>query len=47
MTMRSLSTTCSIFQIGVVLTGCGGGSPAAPTPSLPADERPAIVQQVV
>ncbi len=45
--MRSLSVTSSIFLVGVVLTGCGGGSPAAPTPSLPAGERLAIVQQVV
>ena len=45
--MRSLSWTCSTFLVGVVLTGCGGGSPAAPTPSLPAGERLAIAQQVV
>ena len=47
MTMRSLSVTSSIFLVGAVLTGCGGGSPAAPTPSLPAGERLAIVQQMV
>ena len=45
--MRSVSLTCSTFLAGVVLTGCGGGSPAAPTPSLPAGERLAIAQQVV
>ena len=45
--MRSHSVTCSIFLVGVVLTGCGGGSPAALTPSLPAGERSVIVQQVV
>jgi hypothetical protein len=45
--MRSASWTCSTFLAGVVLTGCGGGSPAAPTPSLLAGERFAIAQQVV
>ena len=46
--MRSVSLTCSTFLAGVVLTGCGGGSPtAAPTPSLLAGERLAIAQQVV
>lgn len=43
--MRSL--LCSTFLAGVVLTGCGGGSPAAPTPSLPVGARFAIAQQVV
>jgi len=47
MTMRSLSATSSIFLVGAVLTGCSGRSPAAPTPSLPAGERLAIVQQMV
>ena len=45
--MRSLSVTSSIFLVGAVLTGCGGRSPAAPTPSLPAGKRLAIVQQMV
>ena len=45
--MRSASWTCSTFLAGVVLTGCGGSSPAAPTPSLLAGERFAIAQQVV
>jgi hypothetical protein len=35
-----------VFLLGAVLAGCGGGSPAGPTSSLPALERLAIAQQV-
>jgi len=36
-----------VLLLGAVLAACGGGSPAVPTPSLPALERLAIAQQVV
>jgi len=36
-----------VLLLGAVLADCGGGSPAVPTPSLPALERLAIAQQVV
>ena len=45
--MRSLTWTCSTFLAGAVLTGCGGGSPVAPIPSLPAGSRFTIALQVV
>jgi hypothetical protein len=45
--MRSLAKTCLVLLLGTVPGGCGGSSPAAPTPSLPALERLAIAQQVV
>ena len=45
--MRSPSSRLLVLLLGAVLADCGGGSPAVPTPSLPAFERLAIAQQVV
>jgi hypothetical protein len=45
--MRSVSTRCLVLLLGAALAGCGGDSPADPTPSLPALERLAIARQVV
>jgi hypothetical protein len=45
--LRSPLSRSSVLLLGVVLADCGGGSPAVPTPSLPALERLAIAQQVV
>ena len=45
--MRSPSSRWLVLLLGAVLADCGGGSPAVPTPSLPALERLAIAQQVV
>lgn len=45
--MRSPLSRSVVLLLGVVLADCGGGSPAVPTPSLPALERLAIAQQVV
>lgn len=47
MIMRSLAKMCLVLLLGAVPWGCGGSSPAAPTPSLPALERLAIAQQVI
>jgi hypothetical protein len=45
--MRSPSSRWLVLLLGAVLGDCGAGSPAVPTPSLPALERLAIAQQVV
>jgi hypothetical protein len=45
--MRSPSTRCLVLLLGAALAGCGGDSPADPSPSLPALERLSIARQVV